>query len=131
MKWKLIFGLSLFGFAMAPLTAFLIPGKIEPAFWLPVFLLCAYMIAKNAPGKFFLHGFFVSMVNSVWISSAHILFFDSYMKLNPQMWEMNSHMPMPEHPRLMMLIMAPVFGAGFGLILGLFSFIASKIMKKK
>jgi len=130
MNWKLIFGCSLFGLAMAPLTVFIIPGKIEPAFWLPVFIICAWLVAKNASGRYFLHGFLISMVNSVWISSAHILFFDNYMKLNPEMWQMNMKMPMPEHPRMMMLMMALLFGAAFGIILGLFSFIASKIVKK-
>lgn len=45
----------------------------------------------------------------------------------------NMHLPagMATHPREAMLAVAPVAGIAMGLILGLFSFIASKIVKKK
>lgn len=131
MNWKLIFSLSLFGLAMAVATVFVIPSKIEPAFWLIIFIACAYFIAKNASAKFFLHGFLLSMVNCIWITGAHIVFFSTYISNHPQEAAMAAQMPMPEHPRLMMLMTGPVFGAGFGIIQGLFSFIASKSMKKK
>lgn len=130
MNWKLIIGLSLFGLAMAVATVFVIPSKIEPAFWLVIFIACAYLIAKNAPGKFFLHGFVLSLTNCVWITSAHILWFNTYIVNHPQEAAMSAQMPMPAHPRLMMLIMGPVIGLISGLVLGLFAFIASKIVKK-
>ena len=47
MNWKLIFGLSLFGLAMAIATVFVIPSKIEPFFWLAIFIICAIVIAKG------------------------------------------------------------------------------------
>jgi uncharacterized membrane protein len=52
------------------------------------------------------------------------------MALNPNMMAMNTNMPMPTHPRMMMLIMGPIIGIISGLILGLFAFIASKMIKK-
>lgn len=130
MNWKLIIGLSLFGLAMAVATVFVIPSKIEPAFWLVIFIACAYLIAKNAPGKFFLHGFVLSLANCVWITSAHILWFNTYIVNHPQEATMSAQMPMPAHPRLMMLITGPMIGIISGLVLGLFAFIASKIVKK-
>jgi|ERR1035437_4024378 hypothetical protein len=130
MNWKLIIGLSLFGLAMAVATVFVIPSKIEPAFWLVIFIACAYLIAKNAPGKFFLHGFVLSLANCVWITSAHILWFNTYIVNHPQEAAMSAQMPMPAHPRLMMLITGPMIGIISGLVLGLFAFIASKIVKK-
>jgi uncharacterized membrane protein len=33
------------------------------------------------------------------------------------------------HPRLLMIILSPIFGAIFGVFQGLFAFIASKIVK--
>ena len=128
MNWKLIFQLSLFGLAMAFLTVFVIPGNIELVFWLPIFIICSYFIARKAPGKYFLHGFCVSLLNSVWITSAHIIFFNTYIAGHAEEAEMMNKMPMPAHPRLMMLMVGPVFGVLFGLILGLFAFIASKIV---
>jgi uncharacterized membrane protein len=42
---------------------------------------------------------------------------------------MMEKMPMPTSPRLMMIIMGPFIGLISGLVLGLFSLIASKIAK--
>jgi hypothetical protein len=126
MNWKLIFQLSLFGLIMACATVALIPEKIEPAFWLVIFVFCAWVIAKAAPGKYFLHGLLVSLVNCVWITAIHFFFYDSYTAHHPDMAAMYTGI----HPRRMMLVYGPLFGLMFGVVLGLFSFIASKIVKK-
>jgi len=131
MNWKIIFQLSVFGLIMAFGTVSLIPEKIEPLFWLFIFCFCAFVIARVCDRKYFLHGFCVSLVNSIWITAAHIIFYNSYIAHHPDMAQMGDKMPLPAHPRLMMLIMGPVFGCGFGLVLGLFSWIASKIVAKK
>ncbi len=130
MNWKLIFQLSLFGLAMALATISLISSAIEPIFWLLIFVACAFLIAKKAPGKYFLHGFLVSLVNCVWITAAHVAFYSTYLANHPEMAEMNAKMPLSDHPQLMMLLTGPVIGAVSGLILGLFSFIAGKLVKK-
>ena len=127
LNWKLIFQLSLFGLIMSIATVFWIPMNIEPVCWLVIFALCAYIIVKNTPGKYFLHGFMVSMINSVWITAAHVIFYDTYMATHPEMASMNQGQ---SNPQLMMIVMGPVFGAAFGLILGAFSFAAGKIIKK-
>jgi hypothetical protein len=132
MNWKLIFTLSLFGLAMALATVSLIPQHVEPICWLVIFIICAYLIVKNAPGKYFLHGFLVSMVNSVWITAAHVYWCTTYLANHPNMADMGKNMQIvPGHIRWSMLVMGPIFGVIFGLILGLFAFIAGKLMKKK
>jgi hypothetical protein len=102
MNWNLIFRLSLFGLAMAIGTVFVIPGKVELAVWLPIFLICAYVIALRAPGKYFLHGFCVSLANCVWITGTHMLFSGPYLARHAEEAAMLAKMPMPDHPRLMM-----------------------------
>jgi hypothetical protein len=131
MNWKLIFQLSLFGLAMAISTVFWIPSRWEPYFWLAIFFICAYLIARNCTGKFFLHGLLVSLVNSVWITAFHVILFKTYIASHPREAEMLSTTPMPTHPRWMMLLTGPVIGFISGLILGLFAFIASKIWKSR
>jgi uncharacterized membrane protein len=127
---KLILALSAFGLAMGIATVFVIPSSIEPFVWLAIFVVCAYVIARRAPGKYFLHGFLVSLVNAVWVSSAHMLFFESYFARHPQEAAMMTKMPLPDSPRLMMAMTGPLVGVVTGLVLGLFSFVAGKLVKK-
>jgi hypothetical protein len=132
MNWKLIFQLSVFGLIMAFATVFLIPERFEFVFWIAIFIFSAYIIAQRVRGKYFLHGFLLSLVNCVWITGAHIIFYSTYIANHPNMtkWAVQ-HPFLPEHPRLAMLIMGPVVGIICGLILGLFSFIASLIVKRR
>jgi hypothetical protein len=130
MNWKLIFLLSLFGLGMAFATISAIPMKIEPICWLVIFIICAYAIAKNAPGNYFLHGFLVSLVNCIWVTGAHVYFYTTYIANHPDMVDMSAKLPMQDHPRWQMLVTGPVFGIVSGLVLGLFAFIAARLMKK-
>jgi hypothetical protein len=130
MKWNLIFRLSLFGLAMAFATVYFIPSGIEPFCWLAIFILCAYIIVKNCASNYFLHGLLLGILNSVWITAAHILLFETYISTHTQEAAMMPKMPMPNHPRLMMLITGPIIGILSGIILGLFAFIASRIVKR-
>ena len=131
MNYKLIFQLSLIGLAMAVATVFWIPSNIEPIYWLLIFSICAYFIALKSSGKYFRTGFILSLFNCVWIVAVHILFFQTYMANHPQEADMMHKMPLPESPRLMMLLTGPVIGIVSGLIQGLFAFIGSKILQKK
>lgn len=63
MNWKLILLLSMFGLAMAIATVYVMPSRFEAPFWLVIFVTCAFVIARRAPGKFFLHGFLVGLTN--------------------------------------------------------------------
>ena len=131
MNWKLIVQLSLFGLAMAIATVFWIPSNIEPAFWLVIFVVCSYTIAKQQQAKHFLHGLLVGIVNSVWVTTAHIVFFDNYIATHPKEASMMSSMPLPDSPRLMMACTGPVIGVVAGVVLGLFAFVASKFVKSR
>jgi hypothetical protein len=126
MNWKLVFSLSLFGLAMGIATVFVIPANIEPVFWLVIFVACAVLIAKGTATKHFLHGLCVSLVNSVWITAAHLAFFDAYVASHPPEAAMSASM---SSPRLMMLVMGPVVGLLSGLVLGLFAYVASRFIK--
>ncbi|HEY4875980.1 MAG TPA: hypothetical protein VIH86_10430 [Puia sp.] len=131
-NWKLIFQLSIFGLIMAIATISLIPQNTEPFFWLVIFIIIAYIVAKKVPGKYFLHGFLIAIFNSVWVTAAHVLFASTYLPVHPQYMEMIASMPpmMKDHERITMTLLGLPFGIAFGLVLGLFCLIASKIIKK-
>jgi len=128
MDWKLILQLSLFGLAMAFATVFVIPPNIEPAFWLVIFLICAYAIAKARPTGRFAHGLLLGLVNSVWITSAHVAFFDRYVAGHAQEAAMMKNAPLS--PKLMMALTGPVVGLISGVVIGLLALAAGKLVKQ-
>jgi thiamine transporter ThiT len=129
MDWKLIFELSLFGLAMAIATVFAIPSNVEPAFWLVIFLICAYVIARRRQTGHFTHGVVLGLANSVWITAAHILLFERYIAGHAQEAAMMKSMPLPDSPRLMMAIFGPAVGLVSGMIIGLLALAAGKFIK--
>ena len=131
MNWKLILQLSMFGLAMGIATVFVIPSKIEPAFWLVIFLYCAYAIAKGSAGAGlqFLHGLLLGIANSVWITLSHILFYDAYIARHAQEAAMMQNPALPFSGKAMMAMIGPVIGLISGVILGIFALIAGKLVK--
>jgi hypothetical protein len=131
MNWKLILMLSIFGLAMGLATVFFIPSNREPAFWLPIFLLCAFLIARGTSGNAFLHGVYLGLANSVWITAAHVLFFTQYIAGHPQEATMMQFMPLGNHLRLMMVFTGPVTGVISGIVIGVLALIASRFVKPR
>jgi hypothetical protein len=129
MNANLVLTLSMFGLAMGLATVFWIPSTIEPAFWLPIFLFCAYTIARRCPGKRFQHGLLLGLANSVWITASHILFFDRYIAGHASEASMMKSMPWPDSPRLMMALTGPLVGLISGVVIGVFALIAGKLTK--
>jgi hypothetical protein len=130
MDWKLIARLSLFGVAMAFAGVFGLTGNAEPLIWLFIFVIYAYIIAKRAPGRFFLHAFAVSVLNGLWIAVIHSAFFSAFIAHNPGMLDQYNRMPHALPPRAMMFVMGPLIGAVSGLIAGLFAVFADFWMKR-
>ena len=133
MNWKLILQLSLFGLIMAFGTVSMIPTTFEPVFWVVIYVLSAYIIAKGCTQKYFMNGFMVAIFNCVWITAVHAYFYSAYIKNHPYMSPQKLGLPlsMYTHPREALIITAPGFAIGCGIVLGLFAFVASKIVKKK
>ena len=129
MNWKLIFQLSLFGLAMAFGTVYVIPSNIEPMLWLLVFLVCAYLIATQAPGRYFLHGLVLGLANSVWVTGVHLVLVTPYLTNHPAEAEMMYSAPLPITP--MMLITGPIVGLISGTVIGLLAIVASKIVRRR
>ena len=110
-------------------TVYVIPSKIEPAFWLAIFLFCAYAIAKGSGGMNFLHGLLLGIVNSVWITGAHVLLFERYLAGHAQEATAMQQGPLASHPREMVLVVGPLIGVVSGVIIGFLALIAGKLIK--
>lgn len=125
MSYKLVFGLSLFGVAMAFATVFVIAPTAEPLYWAAILVVCAAAIAKRAPGRYFLHGLAVGVVNGVWITAAHVALFDRYLAGHAREAALAAELG---PPKLAMLATGPVVGLASGIVLGLVAFVASKFI---
>ncbi|MDR6940984.1 hypothetical protein [Mucilaginibacter pocheonensis] len=128
MNWNLILKLSLFGLAMGIATAFFIPSNVEGVLWPIIFIICAFIIAKNCTGMYFANGFCLSLLNCVWIIAAHLIFFNSYMESHAKEAGMYNNNPYHISPQIAMVIIGFIIGILSGLVQGLFAFIASKIV---
>jgi len=131
MNWKVIFGLSLFGLAMAIGTVFAISPKVEPFCWLVTFVICAFVIARQARARPFLHGLLLGIVNSIWVTGAHILFFDRYIAGHAQEAAMLQRMPASLSPRELMAMTGPVVGVISGIVIGVLAWIASRVLNSR
>ncbi len=115
---------------MGLLTAFVLNSNVEVYVWIPLMLLIAYLVAKKADGKYFLHGFLISFFSAFWVLVAHAIFWDSFYNLNKIVMDADfESMPKMFSMKTVMLIATPLLGAFFGLIQGLLCFIASKLVK--
>ena len=130
-NWRLIFMLSLFGLAMAIGTLSAILSNVEPVIWLAIFVICAFVIARNRSSRHFLHGLLLGLVNSVWVTSAHIIFFSTYMGHHPKEAAMMGSMPLPNSPRLMMALVGPVVGIVTGAIIGVLALLVGRFVRPK
>jgi hypothetical protein len=128
MNARLVLLCSVPGLFMAFGTVFFIPQKVEPVCWLAIFLGVAYVLARNAPSKAPLHGFLVSLVNCVYVTTAHIVFAETYLAGHPDEAAAGAQMGLP--PRVMMALVGPVIGIISGLVLALFTFVATKLVKR-
>jgi hypothetical protein len=125
MSWKLVFGLSLFGLAMGFATVFVVRPDIEPFVWGGIFLVCAVLIAKRAPSKYFLHGLCVGLLNGVWVTAAHVGLFSRYVAAHgPETTLLARYGAV----KTMMAISGPVAGLASGIVLGFLAWILSKFL---
>src|SRR5689334_17339436 len=129
MNGKLIVQLSLFGLVMALATVWVIRSTIEPLAWLVIFPICAYAIARRAPGSYFVHGLLVGILNSVWITAAHLMFFDAYIARHAREAEMMTRMPLA--PKTMMLVTGPIVGVVSGIFLGILALVVHRIVSTR
>ena len=131
MNWKTIIALSMFGLGMGLATVFLIPSTIEPLFWIAIFAISAYVIARRCPVRRFSHGLLVGLANSVWVTASHVLLFHQYIANHPQEAAMMSSMPLPDSPRLMMAMVGPVIGVVSGVLIGLLAVVTGKLLDRR
>lgn len=129
MNWGLVLRLSPLGLAMGLGTLFATPASIEPACRLITSLLCAYFVARHCNDEWFLNGFVIGIVNSIWVTSVHILFFVQYMSGHDSETELVRAIPPPHFPRLMLVATGAAIGILTGILIGVLSSLAARLRR--
>lgn len=129
MNGKLIWGLSLFGVAMGFATVFAISPRVEPFLWLPIFVICGLLIARQAPRRPFLHGLLLGVVNSVWVTGAHLLFFRHYLGGHRQEAAMMISAQAKLPPKWLLAGVGPVIGVISGAVIGVLAYVFARAIQ--
>jgi hypothetical protein len=130
LKWRLIFELSLLGLLMGFATVWFIPFKSEIYFWLIIYIYSAYRIGNIHRGNYFLHGFLVSVLNGCWYALVHVFFYHEFIAFHPEELSLFQLLSLEQSPKFATLVTGPLFGAGFGLLVGTLSMGAYLLRKK-
>ncbi len=130
MNWKLVFGLAGFGILMGILSLFGYTEGIEWLLWLVIAVICSVAIAKVLSAKLFLTGLLVGLLDGVFNSIVQSAFFATYLSNNTRTAEGFGPIPGGLDPRIFVLIAGSFIGLLYGLVLGLFAWLAGKIFKK-
>ena len=128
MNWKLIVVLSLFGLAMGFATVYFVSAQAEPFYWLCIFVVSAFFVARNCWSNYFLHGLFTGLLNAGWIILIHLLLFNTYLANHPVEAKMITDPSGALSPKMVIVVMGMIAGALSGCVLGLFCYIASRML---
>ena len=132
MNLRLVACLSCFGVVLgvASVLGVIHPGQ-ERWFWLVTAVVSIIVIARAAPGRYFMHGFLVGLFAGMLAPLIQGLAFNSFLAHNPSADEAFKRLPASIPPRVLVICTAPVLGIATGLILGLFTWLAGKLMGRK
>ena len=130
MNLRLVLLVSMIALVAAIATVYAIPPSAESGCWLAVMLACALAVVRLAPGKFFLHGFLVGLLNWLWVAASHVLLFGAYAARHPH--DLSGMQSLPGLPGWMRHYGIPIPGAS-GLVIGALSWLLSRVpaMRKR
>ena len=121
MNLKLVLELSLFGLIISFVTLFRTPSNLEPVLWIIIFIICAIIIAFKCSGRYFLNGLGTGILDSVWMTLIHLLFFKTYISNHPFEREMINNSFFHDFPMVWMLFAGLGIGILAGLLLSIFA----------
>jgi len=131
MNWRLIFLLSLLSIVLAIVSILGFVKSSEWMMWLIIGVYCGWQFAGKVTDDFFLHGFYLGILDGVFNSTFKALFFNSYISNNPRMADAFSGLPQDLSPQLVLFIMGPIIGAFSGVAFGVLAFLASRVRKRR
>lgn len=127
MNWKLILLVSLLGVLIGLVNLF---GLVELNQWFVAivwWLIAALILGRFAPQKYFGHGLWTGVIESLVSTILIYLFFDMYVANNPKVAAQMAQMPEGLDARTMTLV-SMLFGVVIsGVVLGLLTLLSGKV----
>jgi hypothetical protein len=130
LDWRLVLSLSLFGPAMGLASILGWTGSLEGPLWAVIALLAAFAISREAPGRHFLHGLLTGAIGGTSAPLLQSLMFKAYLDNNPALAADFGRMQIGMDPRLFVLALAPMIGIVSGLVLGLLTLLAGRVIPR-
>ena len=131
MDRKLVGMLSVAGVVMGVASVLGWTQRIEFVLWLVIAIAAAFVIAREAPRAFFLHGFWTGLLAGIASPLIQCALYATYVANNPDTAAQLQTMPANWSPRVVLLVFAPLMGLAYGACVGLLSWIASKMIKRR
>lgn len=102
--------------------------SIEWFLWIFIGIISAIIMAKYVVKRQFSHGFYLGLINVLLVTLIQVLFFDEFLANNSHLAERLESFTISIKDRLLYFLIAPFTGLISGLILGLMTFSAAKII---
>lgn len=126
MKWNIVLLLSLFGIGMGIASLFGLTENFEIYEWILIALLSAYFLSKQTTHKVFLHGIYTGIAMGILFAVVQASFFGLYLENNPSSAEDWQQAIGGFNPQFFVLLLSPVVGGVYGLVIGALSVAAGK-----
>jgi hypothetical protein len=116
------------GAVMGFASVFGLTRGIEAWLWLGIAVVTAFLIAWFVPRRRFLHGFLGGALSGILAPVVQAAMFRTYLAHDPDLAASVASLPGDVDPRLFFLATAPVIGVLSGLVLGILSWIAGRLV---
>ena len=127
MNWTLILLVSLLSVLISLVNLF---GLVDLNPWVIgifTWVIAALILGRFAHKKYFMHGFWTGVIESLVGAILIYLFFDTYIVNNPKIAEQMAQMPEGMDARTMTLITSVIGAAVSGAVLGLLTLLTGKV----
>jgi hypothetical protein len=130
MNKGLVGGIGGFGVIVGTASLFGLTRGVEEWLWLFIGIGSAFLIARHAPGHPFAHGFTGGALAALASSVLQMALFSTYAAHNPETATAVTQLPQGVSLRATFVLIAPLIAAASGVIVGLFAWIASKLVRR-
>lgn len=130
MNWKLILLLSLSGILIGLANVYVIPAKYSAVVEMPVYLGCAYVLARVQERKHFVHGVVVGVICAILATAVRIVLVEQYLTHQYVDAAQYRKLAAESHGTItqVLMLMGVLFTILSGLVTGLFALAAGKII---